>query len=70
MNMHVEPDPNYPAIELDMTDFVEHLSEEYICGKIDVKDDGVQTNLMKIDCKTKNCTDLRDCSSISVSELE
>lgn len=61
---------NYPAVELDMTDFMEYLSEEYLHGKVDVKDESVQTNRKQIDCKTEHCTDLENSSSISVSKLE
>ena len=59
------PDHEYAAIELDMTDFVEHLSEEYFSGNAEVKDDGVRTSPELMDCKTEDCTNLRESSSIS-----
>ena len=64
------PDPEYPAIILDMTNFMEHLSDEYICGKAEVRDDGVRTNPKIIDCKAEDCTDLGEISSISGIGLE
>jgi len=65
---HLEHSPNkYPAIELDMTNFMEHLSDEYICGKMEVKDGDVQINPRIIDCKTEDCTNLEE---ISVSGVE
>ena len=64
------PRENYPAIELDMIDFMKHLSDEYICGKVDVKDDSVQINLNTINCRTKDCTDLGEISSNSISRVE
>jgi len=64
------PEHNYPAIELDMTDFMKHLSNEYVCGKVDVGDDGGQTNPNTINCKTEDCTDLGDISSNSVGTVK
>ena len=58
------PKREYPAIELDMTNFMEHLSDEYICGKIEVKDGDVQINPKVIDCKTEECMDLGDIFSV------
>ena len=67
---HLEHSPNkYPAIQLDMTNFVEHLSHEYICGKAEVRNDDVQTNPKIIDCKTEDCTNLEKFSSLSGVEL-
>lgn len=70
-SIHLEhsPNHNYPAIELDMTDFVEHLSEEYLHGKVDLRDDGIQTNPKIIGYKSEDCTNLGGISSISVSGL-
>ena len=59
----------YPAIELDMTYFMEHLSDEHICGKLEVKDD-IRTNPNIIDCKTEDYTDLEEILSISRNKLE
>ena len=71
-SIHFEQYPRceYPAIELDMTDFIEHLSEEYIGAKVDVRNEDVQTNPKIIDSQTKNCTDLGDISCISKSRLQ
>ena len=60
----------YPAIVLDMTNFVEQLSSEYVCGKAEVVDDGAQPNPNAIDCKTEDATDLEEISSVSKTELE
>ena len=62
------PDRDYPAIELDMTDFLEHLSEEYMCAKVDVRD--AQKNLETIEFETEDCTHLGDVSSVSANGLE
>ena len=56
---------DYPAIELDMTNFMEYLSDEYICGKAEARIDGVRANPKILDCKTENCVDLGETSSIS-----
>lgn len=32
-------DHEYPAIEIDITNLMEQLSNEYICEKVEVKDD-------------------------------
>jgi len=64
------PDREYPAIELDLTNFMEHFSDEYVCGKTELSDDSVQTNPKKIDCKTKECTGLGENFSISELKLE
>ena len=63
-------DPEYPEISLDMTNFMEHLSDEYICGKSEVRDDSVRTNPKIIDCKAEDCADLGIISSVSKIELE
>ena len=70
MNFEHSPRREYPAIELDMTNFMEHLSDEYICGKVKVKDDSVETNPNITDIKTEDCTDLGDTSSIFVHGLK
>ena len=62
------PDNEYPAIELDMTNFMKYLSDEYICGKDEVSDDNVRTSPRLIDCKTEDCTDSPEISSISEFE--
>ena len=64
------PDREYPAISLDMTNFMEHLSDEYICGKAEVRDDSVRTNPKIINSESENCTDLGEISSVSGIELE
>ena len=63
-------DRKYPAIELDMTNFMEHLSNENICGKAEVRNDRVRTSPKVINCKTENCTDLTEISSIPEIKLE
>ena len=60
----------HPAIELDMMNFMEHLSDECVLGKVDVYDDGVRTEAKIIDCKTEDCTDSGDISSIPGSEFK
>ena len=52
-----------------MTNFMEALSDEYICGKVKVRDDNVETN-PNIIIKTEDCTDLGETSSISVHGLK
>ena len=64
------PDPEYPAVSLDMTNCKEHLSEKYICGKSEVRDDDVGTHSILMDCKTEDCTDLGEISSVSRIKLE
>ena len=64
------PDREYPAIELDMTNFVEHLSDENICGKAEVRDESVRTSLKVIDCKTEDCMDLTEISSLPRIKVE
>ena len=62
--MKRSPDHECPAADLDMTTFMEHLSDEYICRKAEVSHDGVPTNPSN-PCKTKACTDLGQISSVS-----
>ena len=65
------PDREYPAIELDMTNFMEHLSNENTYGKTEAaENDGVRTSPKVIDCKTEDCTDLTEISSIPEIKLE
>ena len=64
------PDHEYPAISLDMTNFMEHLSDEYLCGKTEVRDEGVQTNPNTIDCKTEDSTNLEELPSFSGINLQ
>ena len=68
---HIEHTPQYeyPAIVLDMTNFVEHLSNENICERT-VMDDGANTNPYATDCKTVNSTDLGEMPSISEDRLK
>ena len=70
INYEHSPDREYPAIELDMTNFVENLSDENICGKAEVRNDGVRTSPKVIDCKTEDCTDLTEISSFRGIKLE
>ena len=70
MNFEHSVRREYPAIKLDMTNFMEHLSDEYICGKVKVRDDSVETNPNTTDIKTDDCTDLGYTSSISVDGLK
>ena len=72
-SLHLErsPDFKYPAIELDMTNFTEHLSEEYICRKVEeVEDDTIQISPKIIDCKTDDYTNLGEISSAFQVKLE
>ena len=69
-NFKCSPDREYPAIILDMTNFMENLSDEYICGKAEVRDDGVRTNPKIINSESEYFTDLGEISSISGIELE
>ena len=73
-SVHFEHPPKceYPAIVLDMTNFVEHLSDEYVCGKTEVVDDGVQPNPNPnaTDYKTKDFICLGQISSASEEGLE
>ena len=71
-SVHFEHSPKdeYPAIVLDMTNFMEHLSDEYVCGKTEVVDDGAQPNPNATDCKIENSTYLTPISSITESGLE
>ena len=41
-SLHLEHPPKYeyPAIILDMTNFMEHLSDEYVCEKTEADNDG------------------------------
>ena len=64
------PDHENPAIILDMTNFMEHLSDEYIRGKSEVRDDGVRTNPKIMNSENADCTDLGEISSISEIKLE
>jgi len=64
------PGREYPAIILDMTNFMEHLSDENICGKAEVRDDGVRTNPKIISSESADCTDLGEISSVSEIKLE
>ena len=63
-------DREYPGIELDMTNFVEHLSDEKIYGKAEIRNDGVRTSSKIIDCETEECTDLIKISSIPEIKFE
>ena len=64
------PDSEYSAVSLHMTSCMEHLSDKYIHGKSEVRDDGVGTNPIIMDCKTEDCTDLGEISSVSRIKLE
>ena len=66
------PDREYPAIVLDMTNFMEHLSDEYVCGKAEVVNDGAQPNPDQnaIDSKTEDSICLGEICSVSKDELE
>ena len=66
----VSLDRKYPAIELDMTNFMEHLSDEYICGSVDARDDGLRPDTNVIDRKTGDHTNFENTSSISESEFK
>ena len=66
------PKCDYPAIELNMMDFMKDLSNEYICKKIDItrRDADVHTNSKIINGKTEDCIDLGEISSISVGRVK
>lgn len=59
------PDYEYPGTKLDMKTFMDHLSVEYIANKSKGRDHDVGTNPRISDCKTEDCTDLGEISSIS-----
>ena len=63
-------DHDYPAIELDMANFMNYLSDEYVCGKTEVRNDGVQSNSKIIDCKIEDYAELGEISSTSGVRLE
>ena len=60
----------YPEIESDTTNCTEHLSDENICGSVRVRNESVTSNARIIECKTEDCTDFGDVSSISGSKLK
>ena len=64
------PDHEYPTIELDMTNFMEHLSDELICKNAEVRDNCAETNQRKLNFKTEDCTDLGEIPSVSEVGLE
>ena len=69
-NLKSSADHENPPIELSMRNFMEHLSNEHICGKSEAVNDGVQTNLRVIGCKTEDCTDLGEFVSVSGIKIE
>lgn len=60
----------YPAIKLDMINFLEDLSDEYICGEAEVRDDSKCTHPTIIKSKTEEYTNLGETSYISGSGNE
>ena len=70
VNFEHFPDREYPAIELDMTNFVQHLSDENICGKAEVRNDDIRTSPKIFDCEIEECTDLAEISAIPVLKLQ
>ena len=70
-SLHFEQPPKYeyPAIVLDMTNFMEHLSDEYVCERT-ITHDSANTNPNTIDCKSEDSICLRQISSVSEDELE
>ena len=70
INYEHSPDHIYPAIELDMTNFVEYLSDENIRGKVQVRNDDVATSSKVIDCKDADCTNLAEIFSVPEIKLE
>ena len=69
VNFKRSSDHKYPAIELDMTNFMEQLSDKCTFPKAEVRDDGVQTNPNSIDCRT-GYTDATETCSISEMGFE
>ena len=72
-SLHLEcfPDFEYPSIEFNVTNFMGHLSDEYICRKVEeAEDDTIQISPKEVDCKTEDCTNLGDIVSASEVELE
>jgi len=53
-----------------MSNFMKHLSEEYIFENTEVKDDSMQTTPKIIDYETMDCTDLGEISCIIGVEPE
>ena len=70
VNFEHSPDRKYPAIELDMTNFVEYLSDENIHEKAEVRNDSVRISPKIIECKTEDCADLAEISSVLDIKLE
>lgn len=66
-DLDYSPDLKYPEIKLDIIDYIEHLSNEYICGEVNVKNDSVRINPKKIVCLIKDRADLRDISSVPIN---
>lgn len=69
-SVHFEHSPNhkYPAIELDMSNFVEQLSDKYTSHKADIKE--VQINPNPIECQTDGYTSVAEISSITKMGFE
>lgn len=65
LHFKCSPEHKYPVIELDMTDFTEHLSKEYVCQTSDGRDDHARTSPKIDDCKTEDCADLGEIFSVS-----
>ena len=71
INFEQSPNHEYPAIELDMKNVMEHLSNEYYtCRKFEIMDEGIWTNPKSSDRETENCTDLGEISSVPELKLE
>jgi len=64
------PYQEYPAIELDMTNFMEYLSDEYISTKTEVSKDSGRSNSNIYDCMTKDSMDLGENATVSGVGLE
>ena len=64
-SVHFErfPENECPALELNTTNFTEPLSDEYICGKVEVEYDSVQIEPKLVDPKTEDCTDSEEILS-------
>lgn len=71
-SVHFEhsPDSECPAIELDEKNFMKHLSDEYVCEKVVVRDGYVKSETKIIECKIEDCADFKDMPSISGNKLK
>lgn len=63
VNFEQSPDRECSTIPLDMTNFMQKLSNKSIYRKTEVRNEDVQKYPKVIDCKTEDCTSLCEISS-------